>query len=110
MLEVFLIAVGVCLSVATVVPLFKNETWWIRFFDFPRLQFVAFLSMTLVAYYWWVYDEQWYQAVFVGILIFSMFLQAYAIFPYTIFSKNQVIKSKGKPSGDTLRLMVSNVL
>lgn len=110
MLEVFLITIGLCLFLATIVPLFKHETWWVRFFDFPRLQFISLLIITLAAFWWWVYDYQLYQTLFLSLLGVSIIFQAYSIFPYTIFSKNQVVKNNNASGAATISLMVSNVL
>ena len=33
--------VGTCMIVATALPLLRKGAWWIRMFDFPRLQITA---------------------------------------------------------------------
>lgn len=110
MAEIILLAVGGFLIIASAIPLFKHESYWVRSFDFPRLQFLTLLLLIFVAYAIFVYEYRTYQVVFLVLLLFSMILQGYAIFPYTVFSKKQVKRSKGDFSGDTISLMVSNVL
>ncbi|MCF8039641.1 MAG: hypothetical protein K9K79_10025, partial [Desulfohalobiaceae bacterium] len=44
------VAVGLlslALAFATAAPLLRSDAWWIRVFDFPRIQIAALMGLTL---------------------------------------------------------------
>ena len=47
-----LYGLGVLLLVATGLPLLRKEAWWIRVFDFPRLQIAALIGVALAGLLW----------------------------------------------------------
>ena len=47
-MEIALITLGSLMIVATVLPLSRSEVWWIRIFDFPRLQIVVITFIVLL--------------------------------------------------------------
>lgn len=100
-----------CLSIVpTLASLNKLDYWWIRGFDFPRLQ-ISFLQLTLLALSILTlsFNETWHY--FLPIFITGNFLyQAYKIYPYTFFAKKQVYRSKIKHGEDVIAILVSNVL
>ena len=49
-MKIALIAIGVLMVVATVLPLLRKDAWWVRIFDFPRLQITFITAITLATY------------------------------------------------------------
>lgn len=102
-----------CLSVATLLcalaPFLKKEDWWIRGFDFPRLQFLV-LGASLAVLNGLILDfnNAWHLAATVNSLL-STAIQAYWIFPYTPMHSKEVEDDKGANGHDTLALMTANV-
>lgn len=100
---------AIFLAVVSILPWFKHPAWWVRIWDFPRLQ-LGILSMAgslLTAasalsghWYWWL------QAIFFTTLLY----QAWWIWPYTPFFKREVMTAEPNTSDPRLRVMACNVL
>ncbi|MCO6441279.1 MAG: endonuclease/exonuclease/phosphatase family protein [Nitrococcus mobilis] len=94
---------------ATAIPLLRKTDWWIRLFDFPRLQ-VTVLGAAALAIYPWVFD---YSAVDYAVLTatFAATLwQLHWILPYTPLTRKQVMAARKVIPQERLRLLVANVL
>ncbi|WKN31427.1 endonuclease/exonuclease/phosphatase family protein [Porifericola rhodea] len=96
--------------IATLASLLRFDQWWIRVFDFPRVQIVflavvALLGLALT----FAYDAYWHVGAII-LLSFCLLYQGIRIFPYTPLASKQVIRFKGKNSDDSCSIMVSNVL
>ena len=94
---------------ATFISLVRWEYWWVRIFDYPRLQIGVLLILALIAGFI-IYDfkELWHYII-TGLLLGSIFYQARKVYRYTIFAKKQVLTYKGGESEDSFSLIVSNV-
>lgn len=105
-----LLSATLLLAIATALPLLESEKWWIRSWDFPRLQLTVLSGIVLVAAI--VAEgvgstlQTWLVAINLGILAY----QLWWILPYTIVWKKEV--KKARPSDETkrLRILASNVL
>lgn len=108
MTETLMSVVGWFLVVATLLPLLRFDSWWIRIFDFPRQQVLVFIAVILLLFQFGNESEgtlNWLlQAALLGCLLY----QAYRIYPYTPLAPVQV-KSPER-EGDRLRLLTANVL
>lgn len=100
---------AIFLAVVSILPWFKHPAWWVRIWDFPRLQ-LAILSMlgslltaasALSGHWYW-----WLQAIFFTTLLY----QAWWIWPYTPFFKREVMTAEPNTSDPRLRVMACNVL
>ncbi len=94
----------------TVASLTRFDQWWIRGFDFPRLQ-VSVITLFLIGLAF-VFFPLWgtWQIILVSTLSLSFFYQAVKIFPYTILARKQVFRLEGRKSDTRISIMVSNVL
>lgn len=107
--EVILILFSCAFVVATVASMVRWDDWWVRVFDFPRIQISISLILLIVIsslVYSYMYAWQYYLT---ALLVLSLGYQSYRIFPYTFLSKKQVHRSKGGNSEDELSVLVSNV-
>jgi len=99
--------------VATLLPLLRQTAWWIRVCDFPRLQIVAGLLLSLlllVAVPGSALPPTYWPAALIGILA-AVGYQASRIWPYTRWHGKQVQDSQ-RPATDPnhISLLVTNVL
>jgi endonuclease/exonuclease/phosphatase (EEP) superfamily protein YafD len=104
--------VGGAAVVATLLPLLRQTAWWIRVFDFPRLQIVAALALSLAAALLLPEMEGRPNAIFAGGLALALVYQFTRIWPYTPLHRRQVADAS-RPADDHdhhLSIMVANVL
>lgn len=98
------------LALVTIAPLSKHTAWWIRVWDFPRLQILALsLSVLLLNLLFLPLSS----SLVWGMIAVNLACVAYQgvwIFPYTRLSKPQVVDFTGYQHKPRLRLLVCNVL
>ncbi|WP_221899164.1 endonuclease/exonuclease/phosphatase family protein [Hymenobacter sediminicola] len=98
--------------VATLLPLLRETAWWIRIFDFPRLQIVAIALVTIGAALmlgWHQLPGYWGWAA-LGSLVAAVLYQWFRIMPYTRLVGKQVGDSTLKDGKRHLSLAMMNVL
>lgn len=94
---------------ATFISLVRSDYWWIRVFDFPRLQILGLLVLTLAATLFYYDDFMPAHYLVTGLLLVSLFYQSYKIFKYTPLAPKEVLSYAGSESERTFSLIVSNV-
>ncbi|UZR98875.1 endonuclease/exonuclease/phosphatase family protein [Chondrinema litorale] len=108
-METLVVFLSLILIMAAIIPVIKLEHWWIRVFDFIRLQ--AFVISLIVLAIGMIYMESsTLKFVTLGALLISAISQAIQIYPYTILAKKQVVACKTPDSRNMVSLFVSNVL
>lgn len=101
-----LIAVG-----ATVIPLFNSKEWYVRIFDYPRLQTFVIAILALAWYLWRYYAPGRNANIVIVLFVLVIIVQAYKVYPYTGLGKKQVVKAaKGFNTDQLLGIYISNVL
>lgn len=105
-----LITVGLLMSGATVLPLLRKDAWWVRIFDFPRLQITVIITITLAAYLVFEWDSGAAENLFLVALSSCLFYQGYMMYPYTPLSGRQVQQSVNAEQDSCLSLLFANVL
>lgn len=94
----------------TVASLSKLDHWWVRDFDFPRLQ-ISTLILFFIFYCAAVFNFSSFWEILVMVLLIASFIyQAVKIFPYTILAKKQVKRYHGNDEERQISILVSNVL
>ena len=108
--EIFILFLNILFCIPSIASLTKFDYWWVRGFDFPRVQ-ISFLILGNIALALGVYhfDEFWHYLILL-LLCLSLIYQIVKIFPYTIIAKKQVIKYGGKGNDGNVSILVSNVL
>lgn len=111
-MNIVLITIGVLMIAATVLPFLRKDAWWIRIFDFPRLQITVIIAVTLALYLAFVFkwDSGLGQNLFLGALSFCLIYQGYMMFPYTRLSGKQVQQSVNPRRDSSFSLLFANVL
>ena len=108
--EIIVLFFSILMCIPTLASITRYDEWWIRGFDFPRIQ-ISFLIICVIIASAYVYDfSSFWHFVAVAALILSLSYQFKKIFPYTYISRKQVLKFKGTDPDATISILVSNVL
>jgi endonuclease/exonuclease/phosphatase (EEP) superfamily protein YafD len=96
---------------ATLWALVARNEWWVRCFDFPRLQFLgvgtlAWLSLLAIS----LRDHQLYDPLLMLLLSGCLVYQLWMVLPYTLLWKKQVKQTLEPDPSSQVSLLVSNVL
>ena len=97
---------------ATLLPLLRQTAWWIRIFDFPRLQIVLALLLALAGGLGLggLYGGP-VQLTFLALMVGAIVYQAFRILPYTPLHGKQVADStRADDPRAQLSLAVMNVM
>ncbi len=109
-LEIITLVINAIFCIPSLASATKFDYWWIRGFDFPRIQIsILLVANIILAIFVYSFDE-WWHFLLLGALILSLLYQCYYIYPYSIFAKVQVIDYGGEENEDTISILVSNVL
>ena len=96
---------------ATILPMFPSKEWFIRIFDYPRLQ-TFIISLLALAWYTFFYHKRGRRGtLFVIMFGIVISVQAYKAWPYTPFGRKQVLNAEqGHNDSATISLLICNVL
>ncbi|MBJ7881348.1 endonuclease/exonuclease/phosphatase family protein [Gelidibacter salicanalis] len=108
--EIATLIINIIFCIPSIASLTKFDEWWIRGFDFPRVQ-ISFLLVgnIILAGFAYSFEQSWHFIVF-GALVLCLVYQLWLIYPYTILAKKQVLKYTGNAKGNEISILVSNVL
>ena len=108
-LRIIVSVLTVIMALLTLLPLSKNQRWWVRVWDFPRLQ-MATLSLLFLLTELWVLPFGGPLATLIILLSLAcMIYQAWWILPYTRLYPVQVKKTA--PNGHPrIKIINCNVL
>lgn len=110
-LEALLTLLGTVMIAATLLPLANLDDWWVRIFDFPRLQ-IAVISAVVLVLMLLVRDgdPSASQHLWLTGLAACMLYQAYRMYPYTPLHGKQVQDSQHVDPDAVLSILCANVL
>lgn len=109
--RVFLGLLALALICATAITLLPSNAWWIRLFDFPRIQIAALIGLTLAGYWalrLWHGLCRW-EYVLATLLGIALVWQLIAIAPYTAFYPQEMSDSREQDHSNRIALMFYNV-
>jgi endonuclease/exonuclease/phosphatase (EEP) superfamily protein YafD len=95
--------------VATVFALLFVKAWWIRIFDFPRIQIMFIMICCLIGLAVFSDIRFWMNGVLAVLMVLAFIIQFSYVFPYLPLAKKEMAEGKGVPFA-TVSLMMSNVL
>ena len=104
---VFIRLLTLSVIISAFIPLIRTDAWWVRSFDFPRAQFATVGILTAVSYLF-VVPLSIVDHSLIVLLVFSILLQAYRIFPYTSVAPKKV--ENATRSGQEISIISANVL
>lgn len=96
----------------TVIPLLRNDAWWIRIFDFPRIQIAVLIGLTLAGYaalHYWRRLRSW-EYLPAGLGGLALVWQLISIAPYTVIYPKEMSDSRGEDDSNRISLLIYNVL
>jgi endonuclease/exonuclease/phosphatase (EEP) superfamily protein YafD len=104
-------ALGTFSILATALPLLTSEEWYVRVFDYPRLQIFSLALLSFILFIWIGTKNRKRDKLLIGGLVATIIYQAINIFPYTFLAPSQVkMIERGEQQDAELSIMVSNVL
>lgn len=96
--------------VGTIFSFIKNESWWVRGFDFPRIQMLVLILFSAIILYFFN-EIKIIKYVLWGSLLIALCFHSWVIFPYSKFASKDVIDVVNlKNSKASVSVLVSNVL
>ncbi|WP_206073083.1 endonuclease/exonuclease/phosphatase family protein [Pontibacter flavimaris] len=105
-----LVVLTYVLAIVTLLPLWRHNAWWVRGFDFPRLQFMAFSFFMLVAEAIFLDFSRYSTWVMMGIALGCFCFHVGWILPYTTFYPVEVKPARSRRPNNLIRIMTANVL
>ncbi|SDB24901.1 Uncharacterized conserved protein YafD, endonuclease/exonuclease/phosphatase (EEP) superfamily [Desulfonatronum thiosulfatophilum] len=103
---------SLALVFGTAVPLLRSDAWWIRIFDFPRIQIAVLIGLTLAGYAALRYFGRlrpWEHAL-AAVVGLALVWQLISIAPYTALYPTQMSDSRAEDDSNRISLLVYNVL
>jgi len=100
----------VIVTVLTVLPISRFEKWWIRGWDFPRLQLFVIILILLTLELLLLDSGLLRTWILVSVLLLCLIYQAWWIVPYTRFFKVEVKRSDSIEDRQNLKIITANVL
>jgi endonuclease/exonuclease/phosphatase (EEP) superfamily protein YafD len=105
-----IVVLATLLVLVTVLPFVPTNDWWIRIWDFPRIQVAALLGLVLLAFPL-IHDRRklrtWGVAACVAV---ALACQLVLIRPYTPLHPIEVTRTASCASDSIVQLLVANVL
>lgn len=99
---------SILLVIAVFITLVRNDYWIFKVMEYPRLQKLVMVLLTLAAWYFFPPESIFHWSVFISLCVSAIYL-LYKIWPYTIFSL-QEIKRTGTPQPEnSLSIFAANV-
>ena len=93
----------------TILPLFSVDWWWVRIWDFPRLQLAILYLLGLVVL-WTVAWKSWGRVGLAGVLALAVLYQLTWIVPYLPLAPVQTQPAMRAGAEASIRIFVANVL
>lgn len=106
---ILLVATGFFVLV-TLLPLWRHHAWWVRVWEFPRLQLGTLLATLLIAHGLLLDYSQAWHVLLSALAGACLIYQLWWIAPYTRPWRNEVHRAAPDTAGPRIRVMASNVL
>ena len=97
-------------AVITLLPLWHYEAWWIRIFDFPRMQFITAIIITLLLAITLLDLSRGTSLLLVIINSGCLLYHGWWIWPYSRLYPVEVKASTTAQPTETIKILASNVL
>tara|TARA_R110000796_G_scaffold69038_1_gene157709 strand:+ start:261 stop:1331 length:1071 start_codon:yes stop_codon:yes gene_type:complete len=109
MLGILLGSIAIVLLIATLMARIELHWWWVRSFEFPRLQIISLALVTFIATAILVEAGPWQWVALLASGI-TFLIQGYYIMPFTRLWPIQVKTAKSNDEDKTITLLIANVL
>ncbi|MEQ8520500.1 MAG: endonuclease/exonuclease/phosphatase family protein [Cytophagales bacterium] len=98
------------LTLTSLASLIRRDEWWIRIFDFPRLQLSILIILAIIISLLLLNFSEFGHFLIFLVLLGNLIFQGWKIYPYTIFAPITVKKFRGPATDNAISILVSNVL
>lgn len=102
--------IGIPNIIATAMSLLRYEYWWIRVFDYPKLQMIGFMVIAVALQIVGTTAWQTWDYVYLSLLLITTIYQLQKVYPYTRFAKLQVLTAEKTDARNHFSLVHCNVL
>lgn len=108
--QIYLSVITAIVCVFAVMPYIERRFWWIRVFDFVRIQgfFLALILLLIAPLFMGALTAVDYAML--GIILICLGIQCFYLYPYTTWHKKEVAEFEPNKSQTRFKLMLSNVL
>jgi endonuclease/exonuclease/phosphatase (EEP) superfamily protein YafD len=103
------IVVGLSMVAGTLLSLSRSPHWFVRGWDFPRVQIAIIASGAGALYSWCCSEGALHDKLFLAAVLACVAWQVARIFPYTPIAPVRVQPSRRTSSENRVRLLISNV-
>jgi endonuclease/exonuclease/phosphatase (EEP) superfamily protein YafD len=100
----------VAYTASALVPLSKSDAWWIRIWDFPRLQLLVLGLALGFIYLWSTKDTPNRRVLFASLLVIGAGLDLYRTLPYSRVWRVESLPPKSHAPERQFSLFIANVL
>lgn len=108
-MRIFTLILCVFVIIATGLPLINSAEWWIRIFDFPRIQISLFTLIAIILAYFYIDFKRPLKLTLLIILGISLIYQLQFVVVYTPLYPTQAKDSIRQREKNSFTLLVSNV-
>lgn len=105
-----LLAAASVLVLCTLLPLWRSEAWWVRGWDFPRVQLLGFGAVIVIGVLVFLPPDAPSTRGVWAVTLASMAYQAWWVTPYTRLYSPEVAPAVNPSPDRTLRIVTANVL
>ena len=99
--------VVIVLAIATLVSLVAADAWWIRVFDFPRLQFAILLVIAIILL---LATRSKRLFIWLPVALLALAFQVGQVLPYSSFMSKEAVDADECAASDRLHIASLNVL
>lgn len=97
-------------TVSSLIPLLNANYWWIRAWDFPRLQLLVLGALCALVYAAKSQDGLGEKMIFLGVLLIGLGVDIYRIVPYSPLWPPESLSAEDKKSDPSISFLTANVL
>jgi endonuclease/exonuclease/phosphatase (EEP) superfamily protein YafD len=109
-LRVLVFALAGSLVLVTLLPIIHTNQWWIRLWDFPRLQIASLLALTLLVLPLMFERRSWVSTVTILATIGAFTYQVVRVIPYSRLVPALGAETKRCQPGRSISILNANVL
>jgi endonuclease/exonuclease/phosphatase (EEP) superfamily protein YafD len=97
-------------GISSLIPVFESDMWWIRIWDFPRLQLLTIGILCGLLYFTQSNDALGVKSIFLIVLLVGIGFDLYRIAPYSPLWAPESLEAKNKNLARKISFLAVNVL
>ena len=109
-MRILSIILGAVAIITTALPITRHPGWWVRIWDFPRIQIAVLGTIAIVVFVFSGSVSSPLEIVFIVFVASSVGFQAYMIYPYTRLVSPQTQRTQDPDPDNTISVLFANVL